>query len=273
MTGPGINEYAAAFDQASASYDEDFGEEALAAHYRQMVYRIADRFLPRGGHILDLGCGTGLDAVRFAGMGTRVLAADVSSGMLARARRRRETSPHENLIQLHRIAENQPLADQLLEAADGPLDGALLNFGVINCYVDLQPLVDALGRVLPSGGTAVVVAMGPFHPITVAERIRRGEWRKQLDTLKSRPVHMTVGAKTISVSCLRPRQIEAAFQDDFKRICTRGLGVLLPPPPLASFYQRHRGLFTSLEPFGRLLGAAPFLHSMGDHNVVVLRRR
>ncbi len=71
-----------AFDAAATSYDADFTETQLARWLRETVQaHLAAAFGP-GDHVLELGCGTGEDAIWLARRGVRVTATDVSQSML-----------------------------------------------------------------------------------------------------------------------------------------------------------------------------------------------
>lgn len=67
--------YADRFASLAASGKDVHGEAALVA-----------RLLPRGGRVLDAGCGTGRVAIELARRGFEVLGVDLDAAMLARAR-------------------------------------------------------------------------------------------------------------------------------------------------------------------------------------------
>jgi ubiquinone/menaquinone biosynthesis C-methylase UbiE len=75
-----VNSVQEAYDRYAAVYDE------LLAHseIRRDVWEIADRFFTEGMRLLDLGCGTGDDAIHFAQRGLFVSAVDVSPVMIER---------------------------------------------------------------------------------------------------------------------------------------------------------------------------------------------
>src|ERR1700694_2248902 len=69
------------YDAIAAGYDEqvsgdDWMRRALHAHYGR-AFRTGDR-------VVDVGCGTGIDAIALARRGVRVLGVDGSAGMIAR---------------------------------------------------------------------------------------------------------------------------------------------------------------------------------------------
>ena len=71
-----------AFDELAPTYDEDFTGSLIGRLQRQAFWRILRGEID-GGTILDLGCGTGEDAVRLAKRACRVDALDVSPEMIA----------------------------------------------------------------------------------------------------------------------------------------------------------------------------------------------
>src|SRR6516165_9492541 len=77
-----------AFDSVAADYDGPRGNNALIQEMREEMWRWLDLTFAPGGHLLDLGCGTGLDAVRMARLGHRVTATDWSEQMVRRTNER-----------------------------------------------------------------------------------------------------------------------------------------------------------------------------------------
>src|ERR1700746_550341 len=82
-----------AFDSVAPDYDGPRGNNPLIQDMRAEMWRWLDRTFSPGSRLLDLGCGTGLDAVRMAHRGHSVVATDWSTEMVARtAARAREES-------------------------------------------------------------------------------------------------------------------------------------------------------------------------------------
>src|SRR5579862_425892 len=79
-----------AFDSVAADYDGPRGNNALIQDMRAEMWRQLDTTFAPGSRLLDLGCGTGLDAVRLARQGHSVTATDWSPRMLERTAERAE---------------------------------------------------------------------------------------------------------------------------------------------------------------------------------------
>src|SRR5690349_21298404 len=81
-----------AFDPMAEGYDETFTTSALGRVLRPLVWgRFAACFM-FGSSLLELGCGTGEDAIHLAKSGHRVLATDASPKMIDCARRKAEAA-------------------------------------------------------------------------------------------------------------------------------------------------------------------------------------
>lgn len=81
---PCKNEWEEFFDQHAPAYLENiFTKNTLA----EVVFLIEELNLPRGSSILDVGCGTGRHSIELAKRGYRMTGVDLSSGMLAEAKK------------------------------------------------------------------------------------------------------------------------------------------------------------------------------------------
>src|SRR5260221_2141223 len=85
-----LHETRDAFDSVAADYDGPRGNNALIQDMRNEMWRWLDATFAPGSRLIDLGCGTGLDAVRMARAGHQVTATDWSPRMIERTRDRAE---------------------------------------------------------------------------------------------------------------------------------------------------------------------------------------
>src|SRR3546814_279120 len=135
-----------AFDSVAADYDGPRGNNVLIQRMRRTLWEVVHRELPSGSRLLDLGCGTGIDALHFANRGYPVVATDWSPGMIARTEARiAGTSPPSPVTARH-------LGVHQLADLDGTFDGIYSNFGPMNCVPDLDAAAEDCARLLAPGG-------------------------------------------------------------------------------------------------------------------------
>jgi len=115
--------------------------------------------IPPGATVVDVGCGSGLDALlaaEKAGAGGRVIGVDFSSSMLDRARRGVGQAGAANVELRHGDAERLPLED-------ASVDVALVN-GIFNLNPARGAIFDELARIVRPGGlvfAAELILRGP----------------------------------------------------------------------------------------------------------------
>src|SRR5258708_974495 len=87
MSAPdSIRSAQAYWDTAANAYEDDFSGTLIGQTLRQAVWRDLDQLFGPGQRVLELNCGTGIDAVHLAGRGIRVLSCDIAPRMIELAR-------------------------------------------------------------------------------------------------------------------------------------------------------------------------------------------
>jgi SAM-dependent methyltransferase len=261
-----------AFDAVAAEYDATFTSRRLGRWLRDAVWeRLAAAFQP-GDHVLELGCGTGEDAIWLARRGLRVTATDVSPGMLAVARAKAAASGlGERLRWL-------PLdAGTLGRASDpqlaGPFAGAYSSFGALNCLPERRRLAAALAERVGPGGRLVLVMMGPLCPWEVAWHLAHGELNTARRRWRSGVVAHVGDGRTVQVWYPSPRTLRAELAPDWRLVDLAGVGALLPPTQLAHLAERWPRPFTTLALLERRFRRAWPWTWLNDHYLAVFERR
>src|SRR5262249_31530444 len=92
-----------AFDHIGARYDVEFTNTELSLWFRHRVWeRLGVLFKP-GQRVIELGCGTGEDAIWLAKRGVQVLATDGSPAMIAETARKAKEQGLDSLIETRRL--------------------------------------------------------------------------------------------------------------------------------------------------------------------------
>jgi SAM-dependent methyltransferase len=236
---------ALAFDRAAADYDQVFGRNPIGRLFRYVFQERLLRLFPAGARLLDLGCGTGEDALFLSSRGYRVTGIDVAPGMVERAR--------EKAAQQQRAEARFVVGSfEDLEALGRDWDGAYSNFGALNC-ADLRAAGRGLALALRPGAPLLLSVMGP--------RLERAG------------VAPRVGGIPLPVAYPTPGRLRRAFGPEFSWRSGFALGVLLPGPQHAGWAARNPQAFGLLAIAESLVRGWPVLRGLGDHNVIEGARR
>lgn len=259
----------AAFDAAAPTYDEDFTASVIGRLQREAVWRHLEPLFPPGSRLLDLGCGAGEDAVRFARRGVEVDGIDVSPAMVEIARERARAEGVSAVTHFQTLAIER--LDELPECGYG---GAVSSFGPLNCVRDLRPVAEALAERIRPGAPAALCLMNRFclwetlfYPLTfqLHKAIRRfsGIWAAaSVSGHDGFPVYYPTVA-----------EIRRAFEPEFRFERVPGVGVFVPPTYLEPLAQRFPGLMHMCAALDRVVAHWPGVRSIADHRLVILRRR
>ncbi len=251
----------AAFDDLAASYDATFTQTALGSALRELVWSRLDVALGNARRVLDLGCGTGEDAVRLARAGAEVVAIDPSINMLQIARRKAESSGCAARIQFL-CASMEDLAAVL--KGGGRFDGVLSNFGAINCIPDLPRLTRELAASIEPGAPLLWVLLGPRVPWEWLWFLARGEPTKAWRRLRPEGVRW----RGLTIRYPAPADLAGFLSPYFTITRISPLGFSLPPTYAATWLERARRVLRVLLLLERAAQRHSGLASWSDHYIV-----
>jgi SAM-dependent methyltransferase len=266
---PQLRDTREAFDSVAADYDGARGNNDLIQDMRTEMWRwLGDTFVP-GERLIDLGCGTGLDAIHLAELGYRVTATDWSPLMVQRTADRAAASGLTSRVSAVNVGAHE-LA-RLQEAAG--YDGAYSNLGPLNCVPDLYSVSRELAGLLKPGGRLLFTVIGRYCPWEVAHYLRQGKWARAKVRFTRGVVPVGMNGRTIWTRYYSPGQFYKAFAQDFMLEHVRGLCVFAPPPYLTWLRDKHRRMYQRLWQIDRRVSAWPFIRAMGDHFLIAMRKR
>jgi len=272
-----IDPLQAGFDQLAARYDADMERQrAIMDRYRRVIRGAIGRHFPPRATVLELGCGTGEETLELARSGRRVVATDPAPRMLAAAQAK--LLEHGLLKQVWLVKGSGPSLEPSLRRAGGlptgwpPVSAVLSSMGPLNCESDLEGLGGMLTRLLPASAPLVLVPMGRYVPWEVLVGLARGRPRQGLQRLGKGPISVPLGDERAEVWYEAAPRFIARLGGGFERLEQRGLGLFLPPPALHGL-EVVPGLLPFLDRLDGLLAHRPLLRQIGDHILMVLRRR
>lgn len=273
-----------AFDRHANGYD-DVALSALGRVFRERVRAHLRPLVTRGQRVLDLGCGTGLDAVWFAEQGCRVVGIDASPAMIditqAKAAASAEVAQRVNAVVADLATVNLvELADQLPPAdADDSgqrcFDLVLANFGVINCVDHLDELGQRLARATSGDATIVIVSMSPVSLTERAQAVasrNRSLWHRR-QAIDLRTDAEVDGYRGLDVWYHSAADVSGAMAPHFETMSAESIGVVLPTFEQRRLVEARPRLLSVLRWADEKLGPMAARSSIGDHHIVTLGRR
>ena len=249
---------AAAFDAIAERFDERFTPWLSVAAQRRAVRAALAEAFPVGAHLIEIGGGTGEDALWLAGRGRQVLMTDASPSMVRLA-----TS---KLAGCSNARAAVCAAEDMGNLANGigePFDGAFSNFAGLNCVGDLEPFARGLAMLLRPGAPALLVVFGCCCPGEWVVETLRGRLRNAFRRLARVEQPARLGGQAFAVRYHRRIDLERAMAPWFRPAGRQGVGVFVPPSAAEPWISRHPRLLGALEALDRRL-AAP-LAVLGDH--------
>ena len=241
----------AGFDRIASRYDALWSDTAVGKAQRFAVWRRVDPLFKKGDFVLDLGCGTGVDALHLQSRGVCVRAIDNSPQMVEIARKRG--------------VDVDCCAIGHMQYSDLRVDGVISNFGALNCLESLGLIAESLGRMVRSGGHLALCCLSNFCVWEFAYYLLCGRPGKAFRRLRG-SADSSIGKVFYPSSAA----ITSAFRSDFRLIESCAIGLCVPP----SFVKFLTGW--EIEQLSRLdqqLMHKPVLRALGDHRLYIFERK
>ena len=242
----------AAFDDMASQYDRLWTRSTVGRLQREAVWRHIGPLFKPGQRVLDLGCGTGEDALTLMGAGLHVRAIDASLGMVTIARDRGVD------------ASILPIED--CGVLDGRFDAVLSDFGALNCVDNLRALREPLARLVRPGGYLTICIIGGFCLWETVWALLRAHPRKAFRRWRGSAIS-SLGFRVFYPS---RRDLTAAFSPQFRLLNWRGIGLSVPPSYVTGLSDR---FVRKLDSFDRRVAHWPVLRGLSDHRLFVFRRK
>jgi SAM-dependent methyltransferase len=260
-----------AFDETAPRFDERFGEWLSVAAQRRAVRRCLTEIFPRGSRLLELGGGTGEDALHMLALGYRVTLTDGAPRMVERATAKLRAAGFHDVPVEQAVLENLAAFAERADALGlTPFDGAYSNFAALNCVGDLRTLAAPLARMIRPEGACAFVVFGRRSPGEVVVELLRRNPRAAFRRLRRGPIPARIGREHFQVWYPSARDFARALHPYFRLRAVRGIGILVPPSAAEPFISRFPRLVSVLERGDRVLSRP--LAALGDHVLLDLER-
>lgn len=259
----------APFDSIADRYDEIFTTSKVGQAQRTAVWEELEEAFRPGDRVLEIGCGTGVDACFLAKRGVTVVACDSSPQMIDVTIRRVKENGNHNRVHPRLLAAEDIASLGNTES----FGGAFSNFGVLNCIRDLDRLARNLGALLKPGSTLLLCLMGPCCLWEIGWYLTQGDPRRAFRRLRQGAVagHLT---KQTSLAVHYPsvRKLVRFFAPEFRLNSLKGIGISVPPTYAEPWASRFPHLLLLGMRVDSVLGKCPGVRALADHILLKFER-
>jgi SAM-dependent methyltransferase len=256
-----------AFDAVAAHYDHREADNPIIQMMRARSLATLESTFPYGATLLDVGCGTGTEAIWLSQRGRAVFGVDSSPQMLEVLARRAAAANLSISTRLMRAGDLLTLADELGEPS---FDGAYSSFGALNTEAAIQQPLAALSRLVRPGGRIVLGVMNRWCVAEMASLMVSGRAKRAFRRTRS-SVRVGVGSDTVEVRYPSWRELSRALRPRFRVVSLQALPLLLLPyawPALSA----HARVYKALRVMDQILAPRRPFALLGDHLLVVAER-
>jgi SAM-dependent methyltransferase len=267
-----------AFSRAAPLFDADEAVNPLARWTRRRSLATLDAAFGAGQRVVELGCGTGIEATHLAERGVTVVATDISPGMIAALTAKLAPGgPAAHLatrIQPVLLPARQ-IADLVPQYGPASFDGAYSSLGPLNCEPSLAPVAAGLSVLVRPGGRLVFSILNRFCAWETAWYLRARQPGKAFRRWSGHAEATARGAwQEERFTCMywTPAVIARTFQPHFRVVRRQGLPWLLPPLYLDGLVGRAPRLFRRLARLDRRYATTWPAYTLGDHLLIEFER-
>ncbi len=266
----------ARFDRAAKLYDAAYGQPDEQGHGNLLLgwlrlrnLAVLREVMPEQALLLEIGSGTGEEALMLAREGYSVLGIDVSPGMVRQAQTKAAVHG------LSRSATFRTLAAGRLATLDerGPFQGAYASLGTLNTEPDLGGMARGLHALLVPGAALVATVMSRhclYEILYNLVRFKPGRtMRRSRDWQEGRA---GAGGVEAPVRFYSPRAFAGALSPYFTVESVQALPLWLPPVHFHDLYRQRQAHYARLENWDRPMRTWPGFRAWGDHFLMVLRQ-
>jgi SAM-dependent methyltransferase len=258
------------FDSVAADYDHHILDNRMNRLLRDRSMAVLLPTFAGARHLLEVGCGSGIETIQMLRAGHEITAVDISAEMLREVREKaRREGLSERLVTVRANAS-------ALGGADGGLgkdrfDGAYSTYGAINCEPRLLPLRRFFAKALSPGARLVLGVYNRWCLFELVAYTLTGQWQRAIGR-RGAPIPVGGSRFCVDVYAYSPGEVRRGFAPEFESRAVSAVPLFLPPSDLTGYAEKFARHFETLDEWDLRLGRVPALAGLGDHFLMTLHR-
>ncbi len=257
------------FDKIAPFYDELFSDTEIGLYLKQIVWNYLNENLPKTElNILEINCGTGVDAIYLAQKGHNVVATDQSAEMIKNAQLKLKDVQSANVI-----FQQMDIRDIKNNFIDQKFELIFSNFGGLNCIDknEIKKFGNDIRGILNTGGRIIAVIMPPLSVWDFLYFLFIVDPLKGIKRLLSKPIEAYIYESEVTVNYFSPGSFAKLLGDEFKVNKIIPVGFFLPPIYLDNYFKKYSKVLKKLNKFEKGAATKPCLANLSNHYLIDLQ--
>ncbi len=257
------------FDKIAPFYDELFSDTEIGTYLKQIVQNYLDENLPKSElNILEVNCGTGVDAIYLAQKGHNVIATDQSAEMIKNAQLKLKDIRSANVI-----FQQMDIKDIKNNFTEEKFDLVFSNFGGLNCIDknELKKFGNDIKGMLNPGGRVIASIMPPLSIWDFLYFLFIVDPLKGIKRLFSKSITAYIYELEITVHYFSPGSFAKLLGSDFIVNKIIPVGFFLPPTYLNNYFKKHSSVLKRLNKLEKKFVNSSYLSNLSNHYLIDLQ--
>lgn len=261
---------ARAFDSASEEYDFTISHNYINSWIRRRSISTLLSLAKEGDILLEIGCGTGEEAIKIAGHVKKIVATDISAKMIELVNLKVKAKGLDKKIIPFRIAASD--IAELEHILGGELFDLAYSFnGCLNCEPNLGRFSESLSRLLKSSAYFICSIRNPVCASEMLSHLLILQPRKSTPR-KHQPTMVSVGGMDVPAFYYTPDAFVKNLEPRFRPVKFFALPAILPPAYLSDYYIRMGRLTSLVERVEPLLSDKKPFSLLGDQTLFIFQK-
>lgn len=256
-----------AFSKQSGIFDSLEIDNELVLLIRNNIRQHVLNYTAPSQTMLELNCGTGLDAMFFVNQGLFVHATDNAEGMLNQLQQKVINDKLEDRLTFQKCSFNE--LEQLEQKRYGHV---FSNFGGLNCSPDLKKVIKSLDNLLEVDGMAHLVIMPRFCVWEMLFAVK-GLFKLAFRRFSLNGSKSQVEGLSFTTYYYSPRYVQKAFGNNYETRSIKAMGCFIPPTYMDQMPQKRPSFFKKLISLDAKYAHKWPFYNLGDHFVISIQKK
>lgn len=250
-------------NKIAGDYDRLMNENPFSVYLRNEFHKIIDKYIKHGCKVLDLGCGTGDDAIYAARQNAKVTAIDISEEMINIAEAKTQNAGLKSKIKYYAAD-----IEQWVNENNEPFDVVISNFNAINYVKDLDKFLQHLNKSINKNGTAVITMINNKSISEFYFYFLKFKFNKSLNSLFNRKKNIITELNIYPVN-----RVNKLFRKYFKMKKAEGISIIAPPYSMQGIYKKLKKIMPVILKLEKLISSNSFFYNYSDHIIWELKKK